>query len=102
MKSTFGTTDDHPWRSADGRWLRTDELREGTLILRAEGEPAKVVSAADTGKTDVTYNLEVADFHTYFVGENRTMLAASWQGTTAMLQAASCTYLVTRNTIWVG
>jgi RHS repeat-associated protein len=65
----FETTDDHPWGRIDGTWLRTDELKPGTQILRAHGVPARVVSVGQTERTEPTYNLEVADFHTYFVGE---------------------------------
>ena len=71
LETAFGTTDDHPWRTSDGRWVTTDRLHEGQLILRAEGVPARVVSIVNTGETAITYNLEVADFHTYFVGEDR-------------------------------
>ena len=70
-ETTLGTTEDHPWRTADGRWLRTDELTPAMEIMRATGEPARVVSAVNTGTAAITYNLEVADFHTYFVGEDR-------------------------------
>lgn len=38
-------------------------------IRRAEGEPARVVSAVNTGTSAITYNLTVADWETYFVGE---------------------------------
>jgi len=68
---TFGATDDHPWRTVDGRWLQTSDLDVGILILRADGEPARLVSIVRTGEVAETYNLEVADFHTYFVGEAR-------------------------------
>ena len=67
--TTFETTDDHPWRSVVGTWLQTMELKPGMEIQRARGPPAKVVSVENTGKIKPTFNLEVADFHTYFVGE---------------------------------
>ena len=69
--ATFKTTDDHPWRSASGEWLHTVELTPGALLLRAEGQPARVVSVVNSGKTAPTFNLEVADFHTYFVGKDK-------------------------------
>ncbi|ANP44469.1 polymorphic toxin-type HINT domain-containing protein [Candidatus Viadribacter manganicus] len=70
-EATFGTTDDHPWRTADGRWVRTDELQVGMEILRANGAPARVAAVVRTGEVTSTYNLEVAEWHTYFVGEAR-------------------------------
>lgn len=38
-------------------------------LLRANGDTAVVVDIANTHRTALTYNIEVADFHTYFVGE---------------------------------
>jgi RHS repeat-associated protein len=70
-EATFGTTDDHPWRTSDGRWVRTDELQVGMEILRADGAPALVTAIVRTSEVTSTYNLEVADWHTYFVGEAR-------------------------------
>ena len=67
----FETTDDHPWRSSDGRWLTTLELKAGVEIVEAYGAPARVVAVIKTGRTAPTFNLDVADFHTYFVGEDR-------------------------------
>ena len=67
----FETTDDHPWRSVDGRWLTTLELASGVDIVEAYGPAARVLSVAKTGHTAPTFNLDVAGFHTYFVGEDR-------------------------------
>ena len=67
----FDTTEDHPWRTADGRWLTTMELTRGVQIARAYGQAASVISITDTHRIRPTFNLEVADFHTYFVGEDR-------------------------------
>lgn len=67
-EEAFGTTDDHPWR-ANERWIRTDELQVGMEILRADGVPARVTSITRTEEVTNTYNLEVADWHTYFVGD---------------------------------
>ena len=65
---TFRTTDDHPWGLESGAFAPTAELRIGQVLQRAEGF-ARVVAIADTGQVEATYNIEVADFHTYFVGE---------------------------------
>ncbi len=71
ITTVFETTDDHPWRSVVGTWLKTMELKPGMEILRARGPPAKVVSIENTGKSRPTFNLEVAEFHSYFVGEQQ-------------------------------
>jgi hypothetical protein len=67
----FETTDDHSWRSVDGRWVTTMDLRPELEIITARGPPVRVMSIERTGRTAPTYNLEVADWHTYFVGEAR-------------------------------
>jgi hypothetical protein len=68
----FGVTAGHPWRIAEGKeiWLPTSELRPGMQIARADGPNAWVVSVSKTERTERTFNFEVEDFHTYFVGEN--------------------------------
>ena len=68
---TLRTTDDHPWRLATGVWVQTQQLGLGMRIVRADGAPADIVSVFNTGKNGAVYNLEVADFHTYFVGADR-------------------------------
>ena len=66
----FETTDDHPWRSSDGGWLTTLELQKGSRVERVNGLPGHVVSVVKTNRTAPTFNLEVEDFHTYFVGRD--------------------------------
>lgn len=67
----YETTDDHPWRTEDGRWVTSAALKQGQSLARENGT-AIVVSVVDTGKINLTYNLTIADFHTYFVGQART------------------------------
>ena len=68
---TYETTDDHPWRTADNQWVVSAELEAGRRLAREDGI-AVVVDVIDTEATKLTYNLEIADFHTYFVGEAET------------------------------
>jgi RHS repeat-associated protein len=70
-REVFDTTDDHPWRSVDNRWIRTIQLKPRMRLVRAEGTAGTVLFVRDTGHTAPTYNIEVADFHTYFVGNDR-------------------------------
>jgi len=67
----YQTTDDHPWRLSTGVWVQTAQLVRGMKVQRARGEAADVVSVRNTNQSGDVYNLEVADFHTYFVGEER-------------------------------
>ncbi|MCA3718063.1 MAG: AHH domain-containing protein, partial [Brevundimonas sp.] len=65
----IATTDEHPWRTTDGRWVETDDLSLGFELVTAEGLPVEVVSVMATDRLSDTYNFEVEGFHTYFVGE---------------------------------
>ncbi|QDU29888.1 hypothetical protein ETAA8_50040 [Anatilimnocola aggregata] len=68
---TFETSGGHLfWVSGEG-WLRARKLRPGMVLHTADG-PARVTSVAP-GQTAVTYNLVVADFNTYFVGEQKIL-----------------------------
>lgn len=71
VTAVFETTDDHPWRTTASTWAKTMNLKPGMQILRARGSPAIVVSAENSGNPQPTFNLEVADFHSYFVGDQR-------------------------------
>jgi RHS repeat-associated protein len=67
----FKTTDDHPWRTVAGQWEPTAALTPRDEVIRAQGPPARVLSVRSTDRFESAYNLEVADFHTYFVGRDR-------------------------------
>ena len=76
--SELECTGEHPFYAVDkGAFVPARELQAGELLLLADGRQAQVVassgwaesSAGAPSETLTTYNLEVADFHTYFVGE---------------------------------
>ena len=61
-------TPGHPFWVKDAGWTPANRLQVGqTLQLRDRSE-AVVAAIEDTGSVDTVYNLEVADFHTYYVG----------------------------------
>ena len=70
-------TPEHPFyvmnRAVPG-FVEAGELRVGDAFRLVNGEPAEVrglrTELAQKGKSFTTYNVEVADFHTYFVGAN--------------------------------
>ena len=66
----FETTDDHPWWVPGQGWKTTDELTLGMEVMTKDGRKMVVASLVHTDRKDATYNLTVADFETYFVGEN--------------------------------
>lgn len=68
-REPIGTTDEHPWRTIDGRWVETKDLTVGTELVSSDGDRTVVVSVSKTDRVEPTYNFEVEGFHTYFVGE---------------------------------
>ncbi|QDU29887.1 hypothetical protein ETAA8_50030 [Anatilimnocola aggregata] len=58
------------WVSGEG-WLKARDLRSGMLLHTADG-PIHVKQLRE-GTVDVTYNLVVADFNTYFVGKQKIL-----------------------------
>jgi len=68
---TFGTTDDHPWWVEGHGWKRTDELGPKDILVTQTGEKVSILSVTNTNVIEPTFNFEVADFNTYFVGESK-------------------------------
>jgi len=77
-------TGEHPfWRVDDRRWVPLKELRCGDRLSLADGREAVVeaiaVEDAPPGQCFSTYNFEVEEWHTYFVGERgRAPALAAW------------------------
>jgi hypothetical protein len=55
------------WVAGEG-WTKSRELPSGSHLHTSRG--IVTVSHVATGQTAETYNLVVADFHTYFAGES--------------------------------
>lgn len=70
-RETIGTTDEHPWRTANGRWTLTKDLVTGDGLVGQDARPVTVISVAQTARVERTYNFEVAEGHSYFVGGSR-------------------------------
>lgn len=58
------------WVSGEG-WVRARDLQPGKLLHTATGPVA--VAKIDEGRAAETYNLVVADFRTYFVGQQKIL-----------------------------
>ncbi len=59
------------WVSGEG-WVRARRLRPGALLHGVTGTVS--VEAVEAGPTAETYNLVVADFHSYFVGRSKSLV----------------------------
>ena len=74
---TLTTTDGHPFNTPEG-WRDAILLKKGgKLLLKGDGESEKTVEIASVTHrldTQTTYNLEVANAHTFFVGEEGVLV----------------------------
>jgi len=73
-RDTALVTGNHPYYTSDGQWVRAQDLTPGMPVATRSGAPATVVSLTATGYTGPTHNLEVADHHTYFVGNAQALV----------------------------
>ena len=63
-------TDNHPFWIAGKGWIESGNLKPGMQVTSLGGETVSVLEIGTKYNSPVTYNIEVADFHTYFVGES--------------------------------
>jgi hypothetical protein len=69
---TIGATPVHPiWVSGKG-WVRVKELKSGDPLRGAGSLPR--LSESSAGEAAMAYNLVVADFHTFFVGQSKILV----------------------------
>lgn len=71
---TFRATEDHPWFTAARTWVETSSLKEGDLIETESGADFRLVSIVLSGNVEQTYNLTVADLHTFMIGQNHLIV----------------------------
>jgi len=63
------TTDDHPFYVVGSGFVDVIDLMPGNTLTTATGESIAVLSVVNSGRVDTVYNIEVADFHTYYATE---------------------------------
>ena len=73
LKETVEVTDNHPYW-VEGEWIESTKLKPSMVLTDEAGQKVEVVELQKLGKTQDTYNIEVADFHTYFVGESKVLV----------------------------
>ncbi|MER7759869.1 polymorphic toxin-type HINT domain-containing protein [Streptomyces sp. NPDC097619] len=61
-------THEHPfWSPSERRWVEAEDLTPGTTVRSESGSNIRVTANRPFTKTARTYNLSVADLHTYYV-----------------------------------
>lgn len=71
---TFHATDDHPWKVEGTGWVETLQLKPGDRIDTGSGADMVVTLLTLTERTEQTYNLTVADWHTFMIGEDQAVV----------------------------
>lgn len=67
----IGTTAEHPFYVKDKGWTKTIQLLVGDKITTADDNIVTVFAVRLSPTRQDTYNFEVDDYHTYFVGKNK-------------------------------
>jgi hypothetical protein len=63
------TTGEHPFYVVGKGWTDACFLQAGDLLCSRDGRTVAVEEAYDTGEYERVYNCRVAEWHTYFVGD---------------------------------
>ena len=71
---TFHATNDHPWKVEGKGWVETVDLKPGDRIDTGSGQDLVITSLALTDRVERTYNVTVADWHTFMVGEDQAVV----------------------------
>ncbi|MCX4024712.1 RHS domain-containing protein [Endozoicomonas sp. SM1973] len=69
QSETYGTTEEHPFWVQGKGWVEASELRLGDVVASHDGRVLQVGGVSLSDEHLPTYNLEVANAHTYFIGE---------------------------------
>ena len=75
-ETILSVTATHPFYSQNGTWVHASKLKVGEKLIEDGGGTLTVTSVAfnPNAKSALTYNLTVADYHTYFVGEDGVLV----------------------------
>lgn len=67
-------TDNHPFWVINEGWVDSIKLQPGMVLVDIENQPLQVISLTSLDFIEDTYNFTVADFNTYFAGEQRAFV----------------------------
>lgn len=70
LPETFEVTNNHPFYVLNTGWVDSGNLKQGMKLASYKNNAFKVKSLTPLDRSPVTYNFEVADFHTFFVGKS--------------------------------
>jgi hypothetical protein len=67
-------SEEHPFWVAGAGWVRTVDLCAHDELISADGGILTIASVSEELKFATVYNIEVQDFHTYFVGHAKVFV----------------------------
>lgn len=78
---TIDTTTNHPFYVDSKGWVAAGDLDVGDILYTADGDEVEVtdIELEKLAEPITVYNLEVEDFHTYFVGEYGVLVHNSYK-----------------------
>ena len=84
---TIYATRNHPFYHASRRlWVEASELTPGDIVMNVENRRLEITDVAIVAAEEDTYNFEVEESHTYFVGEAGILVHnedfSKWESTT--------------------
>lgn len=68
---------------ANGEWKSAGTLKAGDLLTLSDGTQTEVVEIVFEDCHETVYNMEVEDYHTYYVGEDGVWVHNTYKGKTA-------------------
>jgi len=74
--TTINTTDNHPFYVEDKGWVPAIELEAGDILRTSDGsiETVSKVEVEYLDEAVLVYNLEIEDYHTYFVSDESVLV----------------------------
>jgi murein DD-endopeptidase MepM/ murein hydrolase activator NlpD len=67
-------TEEHPFWVKGTGWVRAAELHAGDELVSADQRVLTIGAVSEEPETATVYNIEVKDFHTYFVGDAKVFV----------------------------
>uniref|UniRef100_UPI0006856478 polymorphic toxin-type HINT domain-containing protein n=1 Tax=Zooshikella ganghwensis TaxID=202772 RepID=UPI0006856478 len=65
---------EHPFRTTDNQWVAAKDLKAGDKLVSQSLQPLTVQHTEYKPALQSVYNLEVKDYHTYFVGQQGALV----------------------------
>ncbi|MCE3602208.1 HINT domain-containing protein [Massilia sp. P8910] len=74
VSESMEVTDNHPYWVRGKGWVDAANLDVGMELESLDHGKLTVMSLSTVGRSDITYNFTVADFHTYFAGKQKAFV----------------------------